>query len=72
MPKINSEYDIGAAFEAIENELIASMIRNMRRHKIAEIDEDKQCPCAGRTTPVVGKVQKRESGAVRCEIQGYQ
>ena len=42
MPKINSEYDIGAAFEAIENELIASMIQNMRRHKIEEIDEDKQ------------------------------
>ncbi len=42
MPKINSEYDIGAAFETIENELIASMIRNMRRHKIEEIDEDKQ------------------------------
>lgn len=42
MPKINSEYDIGAAFEAIENELIASMIRNMRRHKIEEIDEGKQ------------------------------
>lgn len=42
MPKINSEYDIGAAFEAVENELIASMIRNMRRHKIEEIDEDKQ------------------------------
>lgn len=42
MPKINSEYDIGAAFEAIENELIASMIRNMRRHKIEEVDEDKQ------------------------------
>ena len=42
MPKINSEYDIGAAFQAIENELIASMIRNMRRHKIEEIEEDKQ------------------------------
>ena len=42
MPKINSEYDIGAAFEAVENELIASMIRNMRRHKIEEINEDKQ------------------------------
>ena len=42
MPKINSEYDIRAAFEAVENELIASMIRNMRRHKIEEIDEDKQ------------------------------
>ncbi len=42
MPKINDEYDIGAAFEAIENELIASMIRNMRRHKVEEVNEDKQ------------------------------
>lgn len=40
--KINDEYDIGAAFEAIEEELIASMIRNMRRHKVEEINEDKQ------------------------------
>lgn len=30
MPKLNTVYDIGAAFEAIENELISSMIRNMR------------------------------------------
>ena len=42
MAKINDEYDIGAAFEAIENELIASMIRNMESHKQEEIDEDKQ------------------------------
>ena len=42
MPKINDAYDVGAAFEAIENELMASMIRNMRRHKLEEIDEDKQ------------------------------
>lgn len=42
MPKINNEYDIGKAFEAIENELIASMIRNMKSHKLEEIDEDKQ------------------------------
>lgn len=42
MPKINTEYDIGKAFEAIENELIASMIRNMKRHKLEEIEEDKQ------------------------------
>ena len=42
MPKLNTVYDVGAAFEAIENELIASMIRNMRRHKLEEIDEDKQ------------------------------
>lgn len=39
MPKLNTVYDIGAAFEAIENELISSMIRNMRRHKLEEIDE---------------------------------
>ncbi len=42
MPKINTEYDIGKAFEAIEDELIASMIRNMERHKLEEINEDKQ------------------------------
>lgn len=42
MPKINTEYDIGKAFETIENELIASMIRNMKRHKLEEIEEDKQ------------------------------
>ncbi len=42
MAKINDQYDIGAAFESIENELIASMIRNMKRHKQEEIDEDKQ------------------------------
>lgn len=42
MKKINDEYDIGKAFEAIENELIASMIRNMKRHKAEEIEEEKQ------------------------------
>lgn len=43
MPKrINNDYDIGAAFAAIEDELIASMIRNMKRHKIEEVKEDKQ------------------------------
>ena len=42
MAKINDEYDIGAAFEAIENELIASMIRNMESHKQEELDEDKR------------------------------
>lgn len=42
MPKINDQYDIGEAFEAIENELIASMIRNLRRHKQEEINEKKQ------------------------------
>lgn len=42
MPKINDEYDIRKAFRAIEDELIASMIRNMRRHKVEEVDEKKQ------------------------------
>ena len=42
MKKVNDEYDIGKAFEAIENELISSMIRNMRRHKVEEATEKKQ------------------------------
>lgn len=42
MRKINTEYDIGKAMEAIEDELIASMIRNMKRHKVEEVKEDKQ------------------------------
>ena len=39
MRKINDEYDIGKAFSAIEDELMASMIRNMRRHKAEETRE---------------------------------
>ena len=42
MAKINDQYDIGAAFETIENELISSMIRNFKNHKLEEIDEKKQ------------------------------
>lgn len=42
MAKINSTYDVGAAFEAIEDELMASMIRNMKRHKVEEIGDAKQ------------------------------
>lgn len=34
-----NEYDITAAFEAIEQELIASMIRNMDRHRAEELKE---------------------------------
>lgn len=34
-----SDYDIGAAFEAIENELMASMIRNMKKHRSWEDEE---------------------------------
>ena len=33
------EYDIGAAFKVIEDELIASMIRNMDRHRAEEVKE---------------------------------
>lgn len=32
-------YDIGAAFQAIEDELIASMIRNMKRHRVEEVSQ---------------------------------
>lgn len=35
-------YDIRAAFETIEDELIESMIRNMKRHRIEEISDDKE------------------------------
>lgn len=41
MAKINDQYGIGTAFEAIENELIASMIRNFENHKQEETDEKK-------------------------------
>ena len=34
-----NEYDLAAAFQAIENELIASMIRNMDRHRAEETKE---------------------------------
>ncbi len=34
-----NEYDIAAAFETIEQELISSMIRNMDRHRAEEIKE---------------------------------
>lgn len=40
MPRrINDEYDIGKAFRAIEEELMASMVRNMKRHRAWEDDE---------------------------------
>ncbi|MFR3753594.1 MAG: hypothetical protein ACLTW9_17220 [Enterocloster sp.] len=35
----HNEYDIGAAFKAIEDELITSMIRNMDRHRAEETKE---------------------------------
>lgn len=57
MAKINDQYDIGTAFEAIENELIASMIRNFENHKQEETDEKNTCPCAGRMLKSSGKVQ---------------
>lgn len=36
------DYDISKAFERIEDELLSSMIRNMKRHKVEEVKEDKQ------------------------------
>ncbi len=36
------EYDIEKAFKAIEDELMASMIRNMKRHRLEEVDEKKE------------------------------
>ena len=39
---VNLDYDVKAAFEAIEHELMMSMIRNMRRHRVEEITEGKQ------------------------------
>lgn len=35
-------YDVGAAFAAIEDELTASMMRNMARHRVEEIREERQ------------------------------
>lgn len=37
-----NDYDIGEAFEAIEERLIKSMTRNMARHRVEEIDEEKE------------------------------
>lgn len=34
-----AEYDIGAAFEQIEDELISSMTRNLKRHTVEEVTE---------------------------------
>lgn len=42
MKKINNEYDIGEAFAAIENEIIASMMRNISRHKAQEEKEGRE------------------------------
>lgn len=37
-----NDYDIGEAFEAIEERLIKSMTRNMARHRVEEIAEEKE------------------------------
>lgn len=37
-----ADYDIEKAFKAIEDELMASMIRNMKRHRIEEVEEQKE------------------------------
>ena len=35
----NMDYDAGKAFAAIENELLDSMMRNMKRHRVEETKE---------------------------------
>lgn len=37
-----ADYDIEKAFRAVEDELMKSMIRNMKRHRLEEIDEKKE------------------------------
>lgn len=37
-----NEYNIGSAFKAIEDELISSMIRNMKNHRVEEMENKKQ------------------------------
>ncbi len=39
MPQIRTEYDVGEAFRKIEEELIASMMRNMSHHRAEETEE---------------------------------
>lgn len=38
----NMDYDVGKAFAAIENELLDSMMRNMKRHRVEETKEGYQ------------------------------
>lgn len=37
-----ADYDIGKAFDKIEHEIMASMIRNMKHHRLEEINENRQ------------------------------
>lgn len=39
---MDNPYDIAEAFAAIEKELVSSMMRNMERHRVEEINEKKQ------------------------------
>lgn len=39
---LRKDYDLEGAFAAIEDELISSMMRNMKRHTLEEINENKQ------------------------------
>ncbi len=36
------DYDIGKAFDRVEHEIMASMVRNMKRHRLEEITEGKE------------------------------
>lgn len=42
MADLNLDYDVSKAFSRIEDELIASMIRNLRTHKVEEINSGMQ------------------------------
>lgn len=37
-----NEYELAAAFKSVEDELISSMMRNMKRHRVEEVRENKQ------------------------------
>lgn len=63
------EYDIGAAFSAIEEELIASMMRNMARHRAEETKEGIQWAMwPGTAAESSGTVQEREPETVQGKI----
>ena len=59
-----NEYDLAAAFEAIEDELIRSMIRNMDRHRAEETREGIQWSMWQGAAEGSGKVQAGEPEAV--------
>lgn len=61
-----NEYDIQEELKRIEDELIASMIRNMERHRAEETKEGFEWGMAGRTVESFGRIQETKQR----EIQG--